>query len=805
MDQQSVIDINIEDEMKQSYLDYAMSVIIGRALPEVKDGLKPVHRRVLFAMNEISNDYNKPYKKSARIVGDVIGKFHPHGDTAVYDTIVRMAQDFSLRYPLIDGQGNFGSIDGDPPAAMRYTEVRMTRLSSLLLDDIENETINFMPNYDGSLKEPAILPAKFPNLLINGSSGIAVGMASNIPPHNLNESIDALLYFIDNPSCGIGELQKFIKGPDFPTGGIIYGKNGVYSYFNTGRGLVKLRARHYFENSKIIIDQIPYQVNKSKLLEKIAELAREKKVEGISDLRDESDRDGLRIVIELKRDANERVLMNKLFASTPLETTFGVIMLAIVNNQPKILDLKSMLSLFIDFRKEVVTKRTAFELKKAMERLHILEALKIAAQNIDEVIEVIKNSGSPAEAKQALIKIYSFSDIQAGAILDMKLEKITNLERQQIIKEYEEIVGKVKKLKEILESEILIKKIIKDELKFIKEKFGDERRTEIVDEEKEVNEIDFIPNDAMLVMITDNGYIKRIKLSSFQSQNRGGKGLIGIRSKEEDFVINSFCAKAHDSVLFFTNQGNAYKLKVYEIPETQRQAKGRPIINLLNLRKNERISSFISVENFDPGYSIAIATKKGQLVRTSLNNFANIRKGGMIAVRLKSGDEVISVQITSSSLKKQLIVIATKMGKSICCDINDFRLLGRGAMGVKAISLLKGDECVSMDVLASEADLLVGVTEKGYGKKTKMAEFRKQKRGGSGLIAIKTGQRNGFVVCVLKVTADDNIILITSAGRLIRIKAGDLRTIGRNTMGVRLINLNEDERVSSAVIASAED
>ncbi len=803
MEQKNIININIEDEMRQSYLDYAMSVIIGRALPEIKDGLKPVHRRILFAMNEIGNDYNKPYKKSARIVGDVIGKYHPHGDSAVYDSIVRMAQDISLRYPLVDGQGNFGSIDGDPPAAMRYTEIRMTRLSSFMLDDIDNETVDFIPNYDGSLKEPTVLPAKFPNLLINGSSGIAVGMASNIPPHNLSETIDALLYFMDNPDCLINDLMEFMKGPDFPTGGIVYGYSGIINYFNTGRGIVKVRAKYHTEKDKIIITEVPYMVNKAKILEKIAELVREKKIEGISDLRDESDREGLRVVIELKRDANETILMNKLFSHTQLEETFGVIMLAIVNNQPKVLNLKSVLSYFIDFRKEVVVKRTLFELKKAQARLHILEALRIAAQNIDEVIELIKMSASPKEAKAALIKKYIFSEIQAQAILDMKLEKITNLEREQLIKEYEEILNKVNKLKEILANESLIAKIIKDELIFIKEKFGDARKTEIVVEETEVNEIDFIPNDEMIVMMTGSGYIKRTKLDSFQSQHRGGRGHIGIKSKEDDFVTDSFCAMAHDSILFLTNLGIAYKLKVYNIPETQKQSKGKPIVNLLNLRENEKISFFVPAENFNEGYSLVVATKKGQIIKTSLINFANVRKGGLIAVKLREGDEVINAKIVDNSLKDTLITIATKFGKSICSDINDYRLLARGAMGVRGIKLLKGDEVVSMDILTSKDDFLVGITENGYGKKTTMTEFRKQNRGGSGLIAIKTGNRNGNVVAVLKVKENNDIILITSSGRIIRIKASNLRSIGRNTMGVRLIGLSEGEKVSNAIAALA--
>ncbi len=803
MEQKNIININIEDEMRQSYLDYAMSVIIGRALPEIKDGLKPVHRRILFAMNEIGNDYNKPYKKSARIVGDVIGKYHPHGDSAVYDSIVRMAQDISLRYPLVDGQGNFGSIDGDPPAAMRYTEIRMTRLSSFMLDDIDNETVDFIPNYDGSLKEPTVLPAKFPNLLINGSSGIAVGMASNIPPHNLSETIDALLYFMDNPDCLINDLMEFMKGPDFPTGGIVYGYSGIINYFNTGRGIVKVRAKYHTEKDKIIITEVPYMVNKAKILEKIAELVREKKIEGISDLRDESDREGLRVVIELKRDANETILMNKLFSHTQLEETFGVIMLAIVNNQPKVLNLKSVLSYFIDFRKEVVVKRTLFELKKAQARLHILEALRIAAQNIDEVIELIKMSASPKEAKAALIKKYIFSEIQAQAILDMKLEKITNLEREQLIKEYEEILNKVNKLKEILANESLIAKIIKDELIFIKEKFGDARKTEIVVEETEVNEIDFIPNDEMIVMMTGSGYIKRTKLDSFQSQHRGGRGHIGIKSKEDDFVTDSFCAMAHDSILFLTNLGIAYKLKVYNIPETQKQSKGKPIVNLLNFRENEKISFFVPAENFNEGYSLVVATKKGQIIKTSLINFANVRKGGLIAVKLREGDEVINVKIVDNSLNDTLITIATKFGKSICSDINDYRLLARGAMGVRGIKLLKGDEVVSMDILTSKDDFLVGITENGYGKKTTMTEFRKQKRGGSGLIAIKTGNRNGNVVAVLKVKENNDIILITSSGRIIRIKASNLRSIGRNTMGVRLIGLSEGEKVSNAIAVLA--
>ena len=804
MDQKSIININIEDEMRQSYLDYAMSVIIGRALPEVKDGLKPVHRRILFAMNDLGNDFNKPYKKSARIVGDVIGKYHPHGDAAVYDATVRMAQDFSLRYPLVDGQGNFGSIDGDPPAAMRYTEIRMTKLSSFLLDDIDFETVDFTPNYDGSLQEPSVLPAKFPNLLVNGSSGIAVGMSSNIPPHNLTESIDATLYFIDNSDCSIEELKSFIKGPDFPTGGIIYGYTGINNYFNTGRGLVKVRAKYHFEKSKIIITEIPYQVNKSKILERIAELVKEKKLEGISDLRDESDREGMRVVIELKRDANETVVINNLFKHTQLEETFGVIFLAIVNNQPKILNIKDMLSLFVDFRKEIVIKRTIFELKKAEARLHILEAFRIVAQNIDEVIELIKTSESPAAAKERLIQKYGFSDIQARAVLDLKLEKITNLEREHIIKEYEEILDKVKKLRELLSSEKLIKDVIKEELKLIRDKFGDARRTEIVQEENETTLIDLIPNEAMIVMMTENGYIKRTKLSTFKAQNRGGKGQTGIKSKEEDFVSNSFCANTHDNILFISNFGNAYKLNVYDIPETLKTSKGKPIVNLLNLKEKETVSSVLPIESFDKDFSIFIATKNGQIVKTSLDKFANIRKNGLIAIKLKDGDEVISTRIADNSVKNQLVTIATKTGKSICADIEGFRTLGRGAMGVRGIRLSKNDAVVSMDLLSSENDYLIAITEKGYGKKTIMTEFRKQSRGGKGIIAIKTGQRNGFVVSVLKASGDNDIILITSNGKIIRINESNLRSIGRNTMGVKLVNLDENERVVSAIVSANE-
>lgn len=801
MEQKSIININIEDEMRQSYLDYAMSVIIGRALPEVKDGLKPVHRRILFAMNEIGNDSNKSYKKSARIVGDVIGKYHPHGDVAVYDSIVRMAQDFSLRYPLVNGQGNFGSIDGDPPAAMRYTEIKMTKLTSFLLDDINFETVDFTPNYDGSLKEPSVLPAKFPNLLVNGSSGIAVGMSSNIPPHNLVESIDATLYFMDKQDCGIDDLKSLIKGPDFPTGGIIYGDTGINNYFNTGRGLVKVRARHHFEKSKIVITEIPYQVNKSKILERMAELVKDKKIEGISDLRDESDRDGLRVVIELKRDANETVVMNNLFKHTQLEETFGVIFLAIVNNQPKILNIKDMISLFVDFRKEVVIKRTIFELKKAEARLHILEALKIVVQNIDEVIDLIKASNSPAAAKERLRERFELSDIQARAVLDLKLEKLTNLERDHIVKEYEEVLKKVERLKELLGSEELIKNIIKKELTLIRDKFGDKRKTEIVKEENEVSITDLIPNEAMIVMLTENGYIKRTKLATFKAQNRGGKGQTGIKSKKEDFVANSFCANTLDAILFITNLGNAYKLNVYNIPETLKTSKGKPIINLIGLRENETVSSVFPIKDFDKKYSVFIATKKGQIIKISLDRFANIRKNGLIAIKLKADDEVISTRIADSAVQHQLAVIATKTGKSLCADIDSFRTLGRGTMGVRGIKLSEDDFVVSMDLLSSENDYLIAITEKGYGKKTKMTEFRKQSRGGKGIIAVKTGQRNGHVVSVLKASGDNDIILITSNGKIIRINESRLRSIGRNTMGVKLVDLHEDERVVSAVVS----
>ncbi len=792
------IPVYIEDEMKKSYLDYAMSVIIGRALPDVRDGFKPVHRRILYAMHEMGVEWNKPYKKSARVVGDVIGKYHPHGDAAVYDAITRMVQDFSLRYPLIDGQGNFGSVDGDPPAAMRYTEVRMARLSEELLKDIEKDTVDFAPNYDGSLREPVVLPAAFPNLLVNGSSGIAVGMATNMPPHNLREVIDALVYLAENPSATVEELMEFIPGPDFPTGAFVYGTSGIKEAYRTGRGVIQLRARAMTEKNprtgrvSIVITEIPYMVNKAKLIENIANLVRDKKIEGISDLRDESDREGTRIVVELKRDEVAEVILNNLYLHTQMQTSFGIINLAIVDGQPKVLSLQQLLQEFLRFRKEVVTRRTSYDLRKAKERAHLLEGLKIAIDNLDLTIKLIRSSKSPAEAKTSLKERLKLTDQQAQAILDMRLQRLTALERDKIVKEYKEVKALIKRLEEILSSERLLMKVVVDELKGIRERYGDERRTEIIEETEEISMEDIIAEEDMVVTISHNGYIKRNPTSLFRIQKRGGKGKAGMSTREEDFVSSLFIASTHSYILFFTDKGKVYSLKVYDIPQAGRSTRGKAIVNILNISQNERITAFLPVREFAEGRYVVMATRNGTIKKTDLMSFANIRSGGIIAISLEKDDSLISARLTDGRMG---IFIGTHKGKAIRFDEREVREMGRQARGVRAIKLEKDDYVVSMETVDQEATILT-VTEKGFGKRTELSEYRTQSRGGSGIINIRITDKNGPVSGMAQVRDNDEIMITTSRGKIIRISMKDVPVIGRNTQGVRLMDIEGDEKVT---------
>ena len=829
--QTNKIAVNIEDEMKKSYMDYAMSVIIGRALPDVRDGLKPVHRRCLYAMYDMGNDYNKPYKKSARVVGDVIGKYHPHGDTAAYDTIVRMAQDFSLRYPMVDGQGNFGSVDGDSPAAMRYTEIRMSKVAHEMLVDLDKETVDMGPNYDDSLTEPLVLPSKIPNLLVNGSAGIAVGMATNIPPHNLSEVVDGVIATIENPAISLEELMTIITGPDFPTAGFIYGREGIVSAYRTGRGIVQMRARARIEKQKkseresIIVTEIPYQVNKAKLIEKIAELVKEKKIEGISDLRDESDRDGMRIVIELKKDENPQVLLNQLYKQTAMQSSFGIIMLAIVGNRPKVLTLKETLRHFIDHRKDIVTRRTIFELKKAEARAHILEGLKIALDWLDAVIELIRESKTPAEAKEGLMAgkfadpawlekmqilapaAYSgstqLSDLQAQAILEMRLHRLTGLEREKIVDEYNEVLRFIARLKEILGSEKEILAIIKTELLEVKEKFGDARRTEIIAQTAEITLEDTIVEEDMVVNITHTGYIKRSAVSLYRAQRRGGKGKTGIKTKEEDFVEHLFIASTKDYLLFFTDAGKVYWLKVYELPEGGRATRGKAIVNLLNLSQDEKISAILSVREFSDDKFIMMATRQGVVKKTNLNEYANIRSGGILAVNLDEGDKLISVALTDG---KQDVLLASKNGKSIRFKEEDARPQGRVTRGVRGMTLEDDDVVIGMEIINDmSGSTIFTATENGFGKRTELAEYRAQSRGGKGVITIKTTDRNGCVVAIKQVSDDNDLMLISDQGKILRVPVSGFSIIGRNTQGVRLMVTETDERVVAVAKLAEKD
>jgi DNA gyrase subunit A len=793
------IPVYIEEEMRESFMAYAMSVIISRALPDVRDGLKPVHRRVLYAMYDAGNTADKPYKKSARLVGDIMGKYHPHGDTAIYDTIVRMAQDFNLRYPLVDGQGNFGSIDGDNPAAMRYTEIRMTSLAEEMLADIEKETVDFIPNYDDSLKEPAVLPSRIPNLLINGSAGIAVGMATNIPPHNLSEIIDGLVALIDNPDISIKQLMRHIPGPDFPTAGFIHGKEPIVQAYEEGKGIVQMRGKAFTETVKrtgkeqIVISEIPYMVNKKRLIEQIADLVNDKKIEGIGDLRDESDREGMRIVIELKRDAVADIVINQLYKHTPLQDSFGVNMLAIVDGKPKLLNLKEALKAFVDHRKEVVSRRTAYDLRKAEERLHILEGFRIALDNLDAVIALIRASADPKVAKDGLMRNFSLSELQAQAILDLRLQRLTGLERDKIMEEHRETVELIGKLRAILADEKEIYKIIVAELKEIKEKYGDERRTQIVERSEEISIEDMIVDEDMAVTISHDGYIKRNPVTLYRAQRRGGKGKIGTTTKEEDFVEYLFIASMHSYILFFTTVGKVYWIKVHELPQASRAARGRPIVNLLNLEAGERVSAFLTVREFLEGRYIVFATKNGLIKKTELMAYANPRPSGIRAIGLEEGDEVIGVRLTDGN---QEIILSTAEGQSIRFKEGQVRPTGRGTFGVVGMKLDPEDKVVSMEMLSPGATILT-VAEGGFGKRTDMDEYRLQSRGGKGIITMKTTDKTGRVIGVQQVTEEDQLMLVTNNGKIIRMRIKDIRVIGRNTQGVRLIELDEGERVVS--------
>jgi DNA gyrase subunit A len=801
------IPVNIIDEMRKSYLDYAMSVIIGRALPDARDGLKPVHRRVLYAMYDLGNTYNKPYKKSARVVGDVIGKYHPHGDSAVYDTIVRLVQDFSVRYPLIDGQGNFGSVDGDNPAAMRYTEIRMARLADELLADIDKNTVDFGPNYDDSLTEPLVLPARFPNLLVNGSSGIAVGMATNIPPHNLTEIISATILLIENPEASLEEIMALVPGPDFPTAGFIYGRSGIKSAYQTGRGIIITRARAAIEKlsrdrEAIVVTEIPYQVNKARLIERIAELVREKKIEGIGDLRDESDREGMRIVIELKKDEPAQVVLNNLYKLTPMQASFGIIMLAIVQNQPRILNLRETLTCFIDHRKDVVRRRTIFELGKAEARAHILEGLKRALEILDEVIALIRASKEPAVAKDGLMTRFQFSAEQAQAILDMRLQRLTGLEREKIVAEYEEILKQIARLKEILASEKVLEGVVIEELKEIQRDYGDERRTQIVDEEVEITLEDLIAEEDVVITVTHSGYIKRTAASLYRPQGRGGKGRIGMTTRDEDFIDHVFVASTHSYLLVFTNRGQVYWLKVYEIPDVGAAGKGKAIVNLVNLGKDEKIADIIAVKEFEEDKYVFMATRNGIVKKTALFEYANPRSSGIIGIYVPDNDELIGCQLTDGSYD---VLLATRMGKAIRFSEKDVRQMGRAARGVIGIRLSGEDKVVAMSAFEGPGQFLT-VTEKGFGKRTDVEEYPCQGRGGSGVINIRVGSKNGTVVNTCHVQDDSSVMLITAQGKLIQLYTEDIRnTQTRAAVGVKCIDLEEGDYVTSVTVVAGEE
>ncbi len=794
-----LIQIAIEDEMRSSYLDYAMSVIVGRALPDVRDGLKPVHRRVLYGMNEMGLASNRPFRKAAKIVGEIMGNYHPHGDAAIYDTLVRMAQDFNMRYPLVNGQGNYGSVDGDPPAAMRYTEARLTKLAEEMLADIDKETVDFRPNYDESRTEPLVLPAKVPNLLVNGAGGIAVGYATNIPTHNLAEVVAGLMMLIDNPDATIDDLMQTIPGPDFPTAGFIYGTQGIKDAYHTGRGLLTLRAKvvvetdERTERDRLIVTEIPYQVNKARLIEKIAELIQDKRIEGISDLRDESDRDGMRIVIELKKGEIPLILLNQLYKHTPMQSTFGVIMLALVHNRPEVLNLKQILEAFIEHRREVVIRRTAFDLRKAEERAHILEGLKIALDNLDAVIALIKRSRSPEEARAGLVRQFSLSEIQANAILDMKLQRLTQMEREKLTQEYEDTIKRIAYLKSVLASEALVKQIIKDELLALNEAYQDERRTQIIPETAEINIEDMIAQEEVVVTISHAGYIKRNPVSLYRAQRRGGKGKIGMGIKEEDFVETLFTASTHDYLLFFTDAGKVYWLKVHEIPEAGRAAKGKAMVNLLALAGDEKVTATLPVKEFREDRYVVMATRHGVIKKTELSAYGNPRQGGIIALTLDEGDKLIGVEITDGQRE---ILLGTRQGIVIRFKEEDVRPMGRTAHGVRGISLDEGNYVIGMETITPDSTTsILTVTEGGYGKRTLVSEYRLQGRAGRGIISVKVTDRNGPAVSFHQVRGDDEIMVMTAEGKILRTRMDDVREIGRNAQGVRLIDMEETDRV----------
>ncbi|HNZ58696.1 MAG TPA: DNA gyrase subunit A [Syntrophorhabdaceae bacterium] len=802
----SVVTVPIEEEMKKSYLDYAMSTIIGRALPDIRDGLKPVHRRILYAMYELNNTHDKPYKKSARVVGDVIGKFHPHGDQAVYDAITRMVQDFSLRYPLVDGQGNFGSIDGDAPAAMRYTEVRLSRIAEETLKDIEKDTVLFKPNYDESILEPVVLPSKIPNLLINGSSGIAVGMATNIPPHNLTEITNGIIAYIDNPDITLDELIELIPGPDFPTKGIIFGRQGIREAYETGKGHIILRARAKVEKHKkdgresIVISEIPYQVNKTRLIENIVELINTKRIEGIANIKDESNREGMRIVLELKRGEMAIPILNKLYKHTQLQTTFGIILLTIVNNQPKTLNLKSLIAEFVNFRKEIITKRSIFELNKALERLHILEGLKIALDNIDEVIAMIKKAQNTQEAKTSLMDRFNLSEKQATSILEMRLQRLTSLERTKIVNEYNATEVEIKRLQQILADEKLLLNIIKQELTEINNKYGDERLTEIVDWLPEITTEDMIKEEEVVVTITYKGYIKRTPVDQYKHQARGGKGKIGIIVKEEDFVDHLYVASTHSYIIFFTNTGKAHIVKVFNITEAQMSSRGKPIVNLINIDKNERITAVTHVKEFSENRFLFLATKKGQVKKVTLDSLKHLRSPGIRVISLPEDDGLISVLETNGQNE---LMIATKKGMSIRFKETDVRPMGRVAYGIRGIKLKKDDEVVSIEVVSQDCNVFT-VTEKAYGKCAPCSEYRLQTRGGSGIINVRCREKNGEVVSLKELSEKDEVILVTDTGRTIRFKTMNIPIQKRGGLGVKLMDLNEDKKIHGVAVIEEE-
>ncbi|HEX9594033.1 MAG TPA: DNA gyrase subunit A [bacterium] len=787
--------VDIEDEMRRSYMDYAMSVIVGRALPDVRDGLKPVHRRVLYAMEELGVAWNKAFKKSARIVGDVIGKYHPHGDSAVYDTMVRMVQEFSLRYPLIDGQGNFGSVDGDAPAAMRYTEVRLARIAHEILADLDKETVDFGSNYDDSLTEPLLLPTRVPNLLVNGATGIAVGMATNIPPHNLGEVVDGLVHLIDHPQATVDELMTHVVGPDFPTAGIIHGMEGIREAYRTGRGRIQLRASCVIETAgrksardAIIVNELPYTVNKARLIEKIAELVRDKKIEGITTLRDESGRDGMRIVIEIKRDDQPQAVLNQLYKHTQLQTTFGIIFMALVDGQPKVLNLRQMLRYFLEHRRVVVTRRTEFELRKAQERAHILEGLKIALDHLDAVIKLIRAASGPEVARNQLMERFELSQRQAQAILDMRLQRLTGLEREKILTEYQEVLATIARLEHILAHEEEVDRIIKEELIALQAQFGDRRRTVIVPFSADISIEDMIADEDMAITLSHGGYIKRNATSLYTAQRRGGKGKTGMQTREEDFVEHLFIASAHDYLLFFTDQGRVYRLKVYEIPQAGRAARGKAIVNLLDLQKGEGIAACLAVRDFTDDRFVILATRHGVVKKSPLSEYANIRAGGIIAITVDEGDEVIGARLTTGD---QEVFLASRSGKAIRFAETDVRPMGRTSRGVRGVTLKGDDQLVAMEVLNPGSTILT-VTENGFGKRTPLEDYPVQNRGGQGVITIKTTPRNGMVAGAMQVASDDHLMLSTEGGKIIRMVIADISTVGRNTQGVRLVELTDD-------------